>query len=103
PGRQEPLGHAAAHVAEPDEADRSHQPLPSSATAIALISILHRACVARRDTSTVVVVGRWPPRYEAHTRFTSSCSPTFVTQLVAETRSANVQPAASRVFLRFSI
>src|SRR5881409_2209917 len=77
-GREEPLRHAAAHRAEPDDAHRRHQRPPSSATAIALISSLHRAWVARRDTSTVVVVGTWPPRKEAHTRFRSSCSATFV-------------------------
>src|SRR2546422_7415220 len=43
-----------------------------SATAIALISSLHRVCVASRETSTVVVAGRWPPRYRAHTRFRRS-------------------------------
>src|SRR5215510_12636454 len=62
PRRQEPLGHAAAHRAEPDEAHRRHQLPASSTTAIALISSLHRAWVASRETSTVVVVGRWPPR-----------------------------------------
>src|SRR5207244_4482215 len=93
----------ATHRAEPDETERRHQPLPSSTTAIALISSLHRAWVARRDTSTVVVVGRWPPRYAAHTRFRSSCSATSVRKRVAETRSAKVHPAASSVFLRFSI
>ena len=33
-----------------------------SATAMAEISTLQLACVASRETSTVVVVGRWPPR-----------------------------------------
>ena len=45
-----------------------------AATAIAEISTLQFACVASRDTSTVVVVGRCAPRYEAHTRLRSSCS-----------------------------
>src|SRR5215468_2308868 len=49
-----------------------------SATAMALISILQFAWVASRETSTVVVVGRWPPRYSAHTRLRSSCSLTSV-------------------------
>src|SRR5215470_732857 len=62
PRRQKPLGHAATHRAEPDEAHRRHQLPASSTTAIALISSLHRAWVANRETSTVVVVGRWPPR-----------------------------------------
>src|SRR5439155_370822 len=47
PGGEEPLRHAATHRAEPDETERRHQPLPSSTTAIALISSLHRAWVAR--------------------------------------------------------
>src|SRR5262249_35221021 len=57
-GVEQPLGHAATHRAQPDETDGGHQPRASSATAIALISSLHRGCVARRETSTVVVVGR---------------------------------------------
>ena len=53
-GQQAPR-EAAAHGAEPHEADAGHY---SSATAMAVISSLQRGCVARRETSTVVVVGR---------------------------------------------
>src|SRR5215472_14271428 len=63
-----------------------------SATAMALISISQFAWVASRETSTVVVVGRWPPRYSAQTRLRSSCSRTSVRKRVADTRSASVQP-----------
>src|SRR5438034_1401442 len=99
-GVEQAVRYAAPHGAEPDEAERRHQPSPSSATAMALISTLHRGWVARRDTSTVVVVGKWPPRYAAQTRLKSSCSATSVRNRVAETRSANVHPAASSVLPR---
>ena len=59
--------------------------------------------VLRSFSSTGVVVGRWPPRYSAHTRLRSSCSSTSVRKRVAETRSAIVQPAAASVFCRFSM
>ena len=89
---EEAQRHAAAHGAEADEAERGHERrgrgLPGTrraarprggvtataalarrarggvayATAIAEISTLQFGCVARRDTSTVVVVGRWSAR-----------------------------------------
>src|SRR5207245_7110885 len=52
---EEPLRHAPAHHPEPDEAERHRG--SASATAIALISSLHRGCVARRDDSRVVGIG----------------------------------------------
>jgi hypothetical protein len=60
PRGQEARRQAAAHRAEADPAEGRHQSPP--VTAIAVISSLQRGCVARRDTSTVVVVGRWSPR-----------------------------------------
>src|SRR5204863_1289860 len=102
-GIEEALREPAAHAAETNEREVQICHQRPSVTAIALISILQRACVASRLTSTVVVVGRWPSRYVAHTRFRSSCSSTSVRNRVADTRSAKEAPADSSVFLRFSM
>src|SRR5262249_32980380 len=80
-GGEEATGHTSAHGAQSDEAERGHgfrrirrgrglarrarrgpPEARADTTAMALIPSLHRAGVARRDTSTVVVVGRWPSR-----------------------------------------